>query len=74
MSKNVAILRIAAPLLLERLGLPMDTVLQDCKISFDLSGVVEFKIEHNSLMSLQEGMAIPAVSAVFGPSGFIRFA
>lgn len=49
MTGRQGILRLPIPTLLEALGLPPDTEVQDVRMRFDMAGEMELRIEHPAL-------------------------
>jgi hypothetical protein len=77
--KHVAILRVSRQLLVQVLGLPIETVVDGAQISFDQPDVIELRIRHEDLPLVGPGAVLPKVTAelrsetVEGPARETRF-
>jgi hypothetical protein len=73
------ILRVTDALLLQVLGLPAGTKINNVRLSFERPGDIELSIEHPDLPEVPTGNILPVVTAelkaelIDGPANQVRF-
>lgn len=70
---KIAILEVGVDSLLNRLDLPNDTKIINCRISFERPYVIEFFIESDALAEVNKACFVPIVNAVYDEGGFVKF-
>lgn len=61
--RRLGILCVSRQLLVQSIGLPPDTLVEDARVSFAKPDVIEFRIAHPGLPVVAEGEAIRRVDA-----------
>lgn len=73
MKKGTGIMCVSSEKLISALGLPPDTEISDCRMAFYDVGIIELKIQHETLPDVSDGLIIQHVSAIFDDDGFVEF-
>jgi len=63
MGARLGVLRVSRELLVQALGLPVDTRILAVRIPIDEPNIIEFRMEEESLPLVAEGAVVPRVNA-----------